>query len=102
MAEDIGRKDVVFDCKVLKIRARALSDNNAAVSGLKEMLKNTTDDREIAVIYDELFTMTKDADVLSKAISLYEKIYSRYPNVEYKNRILELRSHQTSEKTDPA
>jgi hypothetical protein len=86
IAQEIDRKDVIFDCQILRIKVLALRDNDMASSELNKILKNTTDDRGIATIYDVLFTLTKDADVLSKTISLYEKIYNKFPNIEYKNR----------------
>jgi hypothetical protein len=119
MARQVKRQDIIFQCKILKAKflfqkewkssgsERSSPDatirepdkivgknvhQKNAIKQLKLLLKQTKDDYQIAILHYELFKMTGKKTDKNKALALYHKLYKKTLNIQYKEKMKELRN----------
>ena len=108
-AEDIGNKSQIFAGRAQKAKIDfALGHKEKAVELLINMLIETANEDEMAELHFELWKMNQTFGGFSRlsdskdnhhtvALKLYNKLYAKTPNIEYKNRIDELTSMRNEE-----
>ena len=101
IAEEVERQDCLFFGRVILHKIEFLTGNKKnAIENLKKMLLKSENEGEIAEVNFEIYTLLKDnnnnKEDLEKyrksSLSLYEKLYSETPRIEYKNQIKKLSS----------
>jgi len=90
IAEELGNKEYMFKGKVLSAKVDFALGNEGAPCRLEEMLQQTEDDAEIATLHYELWKMTHNDEHRRAALKLYQALYERTPNIDYKTRMEEL------------
>ena len=74
---------------VLKVKNRY---KKSAIKQLQEMLKETKEDAQLAILNYELFKMTGEKNYKIRALKLFEKLYMNEPNRKYQAKIEELKN----------
>ena len=64
---------------VLKVKNRY---KKSAIKQLQEMLKETKEDAQLAILNYELFKMTGEKNYKIRALKLFEKLYMNYTAIE--------------------
>ncbi|KAA3604001.1 MAG: hypothetical protein DWQ06_05480 [Calditrichaeota bacterium] len=94
--EEMKRKDKfakqnLFESKILSSKINfALGDKTNPPKQLLEMLSQTEVKEEIATLNYEIWKMTSEDKYKIEALKLFQELYSKTPNFEYKKRIKEL------------
>ena len=91
-AKKIGNKEQLFAGKVLSAKIDfALGHQEKAVAMLSEMLAGAEEKSEIATLHYELWQFKVETEAHHQtALKLYQELYEKTPNIEYKKRIDEL------------
>jgi len=87
IANEITRKDVIFNSTILDNKLLALENPTEAVANLFQMLESETDSENLATIHYEIYKINKSKEHGQKALHIYQELYGKTPNIEYKNRI---------------
>lgn len=90
MAEEMQLNDILFQCEVLKSRILFEEDRNSAIEKLKNLLNDNSDEVKRATLHYELFQMTGDDFHKNKALNIYQKLYEKSPNIDYRDMVEEL------------
>jgi hypothetical protein len=64
------------------------------------LLDRATDEQEIAELQFWLWKLSHREEYNFTAITCYESLYARIPNVEFGQRLAELRGEQTAKSTE--
>ena len=97
IAEHVGKSDVIFGAKLLKARITAARGNiEEATEALMEVADQHPDEIKQASIYYTITGITGDHEYRQKARNLYERLYENIPDYEFKCRIEEMKSAQTT------
>ena len=91
----MGYKSYEFFGKIIGVHIDFANGDEKSLKQLYEMIEETQDEREKAPLYYELWkleTGEKKEKHRQKALYIYQKLYEKIPNIEYKNRIKELMS----------
>jgi len=94
LSTEISNEDGVFDSMILNSKLLALENPDAALLQLNEMLKDDTDESNLASVYYEIYSISKSEDSRQKSLQLYQELYSKTPNYEYKGKIDELNANK--------
>ncbi len=99
IAEEAGRKDVLFQGRILSAKINFASGNKQeALNQLIQMLEHTKKEYECAVLNFEIWQMITKFDRFesenldiescrSTALQLFQDLYKRFPDIEYKRNI---------------
>ncbi|MCP4401063.1 MAG: tetratricopeptide repeat protein [bacterium] len=90
ITEEFGMKEDLLKSKVLAVKLDRVLGNTEALHGLYEMLQQTQDETELALLHYELWKMTQHNDHRRQALTLYQTLYENTPNIVYKKRKEEL------------
>ncbi|MEW6686774.1 MAG: hypothetical protein AB1393_11310 [Candidatus Edwardsbacteria bacterium] len=90
MAEKVKRQEIIFESKILRTKIIAQKDIVLAREQLKDMLKESKEETQLASLHYELFKLTGEQESKTKALELYLRLYEKTPNIQYKERIEEL------------
>lgn len=90
---EIGKKEGFLQSNILSIKIDFALGKQDAPCRLKDMLKQTQDNAEIATLHYELWKMNHEEDNWQKAFSLYQCLYESTSNSEYKVRIDEMKKN---------
>jgi DNA-binding SARP family transcriptional activator len=94
MATHIGQVDIQFPAKLLSLRLRVALhelDESAAIKEMEALLAEWSEDHQQAAIYYELWRLDSALEPQRRsAITLYERLYARTPNLTYRQRYQEL------------
>ncbi|MCK4643468.1 tetratricopeptide repeat protein [bacterium] len=91
IAEEVGHPEVIFGSKVLKAKILGQKDKKGAAEELKNMLKENTEDSQQATLHYELFKITGKKVHKTRAFTTYRKLYKKTPNIQYKEKMEELK-----------
>lgn len=75
---------------LLSVKISFAQGNKTAPNRLYEMLEQTEDENQIAILQYEIWKMNQKEDHRQKALEFYQKLYEKTPKFEYKKRIEEL------------
>lgn len=87
IAKDIGRKNYIFQGKILSAKIDFASGKQDAPCCLEAMLQQTSDDEELAALHYELWKMTRRENNRETALKFYQLLYKNTPQIDYKTRI---------------
>jgi tetratricopeptide (TPR) repeat protein len=99
VARDTRSDDIFFKAQILAIDLRVKLGQTGADSAAAEyetLLTEHSDESERAAILYALWRLTADQDRRRQAIDLYRRLYTRTPNVEYRDRLAELTGEPSS------
>jgi len=92
IADQVGKPDIIFATKVVTARIKAIRGNTeVAVEELSALAAQYADQEKQAVIYYTLTGITGDHDYRDTARNLYEQLYKKMPNHEFKRRASEMK-----------
>ncbi len=99
LSEEIKRQDILFLACVLSAKINfAMGDKETAISTLEDLISPTKEEWEIATLNYELYKMTNKKTCGQKAQKLYQVLYKKKPNIEYKEKIEELEDVSQAQK----
>ena len=91
IAQELGNSDLIFEARILRSKIAFLEGKDTeGHTILSDLLKETTDKKELAAVYFELSKNTDIQKYKPKALALYEELYSETPHHLFKLRIKEL------------
>lgn len=96
IAQEIGGEDVVFAARILAdkldlhFNRHDKSQPERTLAALQAMLSETSGEEQTATLHYELWKMTQHSGNKEKALQIYQNLYEKTPNVEYRKRIEEL------------
>jgi tetratricopeptide (TPR) repeat protein/class 3 adenylate cyclase len=93
MANDVQRKEIIFNCTILENKLLALENPKEATRNLNTLLETETEEEKRATIYFEMYQINQLADDRQKAHHLYQKLFEKIPKFEYQKKIQELDIH---------
>jgi hypothetical protein len=92
LALDVEARECIFQGRILLARlALARGEGVATQERLRAMLAATKDEVERAALHYELWEVSQDASHAQQADQLYDALYARTPNIQYRNRLDALR-----------
>jgi len=92
IAHRVGHQDIIFATKVEMARIMAARGNSeGAVEELSALATQHTDQETQAIIYYTLTGITGDHDYRDTAHNLYEQLYRKTPNHEFRRRASEMK-----------
>lgn len=92
LAQDRGREDILWQCRILEARIAASSDRDRAVETLHRAADNANTGNIRAAATRSIFEITgREADRL-KAVKAYEELHAQRPSHEHSRILEELRS----------
>ncbi len=92
VSEDIKDMALIFDLRVSALKAEyyiAEDDEkrDEIILGMKQIARNASQDRELALISYELFVLKGNFFWGYSALNYYRRLYSRIPKYEYRNKL---------------
>jgi hypothetical protein len=94
IAEEVGRKEYILQGSILSAKVDFTLGNKDALHRLKNMLQQTDDNAEIAILHYELWKMAFSEEHRQAALDLYKTLYAATPNIDYKRRMEEMKNYK--------
>ncbi len=91
IAEEIKRAATIFNCKLLNLKIKALSNKKNAITAMESMLENTDSIKEQAPLHYELFLITQRKENRIPALKKYRELYKQTPDVGYLRKLDKLK-----------